>query len=611
MNSRRGVLSPSAALGTGSVEGHGFRRGRVYSVMVGMAVVGAGLVAQLIRVQFGPYAPVFDARARAGNGRLERVVPERGLIFDRDGTLLATNGTMYYMEIEIRQLNETSRREIASVLSKLLVLPMDDLLAQLTYDWAAEGKYRIRLTREDPRLGRLPIRLDPTVAGVLRDFLADPLAPDLSGLDLVPTSSRHYPNGTLAGHILGIVNQEGEGYFGVEGYYDDWLAGKSITVERTFIPPDARLEPDPPAGVNLVLTIDADIQEVTEIALREAIQSTEAEAGQIIVMDPRNGEILAMAAWPTLDPNNYEPWLVKAKDDQSAITPAVAAQYEPGSTFKIVTMASALSSGAVQPNDVFVDTGLIEVGGVPIRNWDYGAWGPQTMIGCMRYSLNVCLAWVASQKLGASSFYGYLTEFGVGQLSGIDLAGEVAGQLRTPRHPEWTESDLGTNAFGQGVSVTPIQLITAAAAVANKGVMTQPHVVREIASPQGTYRPKPVVLGRPVTPEAAHMLTQMLAESLEGETRKAAVAGYQLAGKTGTAQIPGERGYDPKWTIASFVGWGPLPDPVFIVVVRLDKPTTSPWGSVVAAPVFQEVVERLVVLLQLPPNPAVPMALGG
>src|SRR3990172_1312993 len=366
----------------------------------------------------------------------------------------------------------------------------------------------------------LPIRLDPTVAGVLRDFLADPLAPDLSGLDLVPTSSRHYPNGTLAGHILGIVNQEGEGFFGVEGYYDDWLSGKSITVERTFIPPDARLEPDPPAGVNLVLTIDADIQEVTEIALREAIQSTEAEAGQIIVMDPRNGEILAMAAWPTLDPNNYEPWLVKAKDDQSAITPAVAAQYEPGSTFKIVTMASALSSGAVQPNDVFVDTGLIEVGGVPIRNWDYGAWGPQTMIGCMRYSLNVCLAWVASQKLGASSFYGYLTEFGVGQLSGIDLAGEVAGQLRAPRHPEWTESDLGQNAFGQGVSVTPIQLITAAAALANGGVMIQPHVVREIASPHRTYRPKPVVLGRPVTPEAAQALTQMLAESLQGETRR-------------------------------------------------------------------------------------------
>ncbi|HSR47069.1 MAG TPA: penicillin-binding protein 2 [Anaerolineales bacterium] len=589
----------------------GFRRGRVYGVMVAMGLVGAGLIVQLIRVQFGPYAPVFDARERAGNARSERVRPARGLIYDRDGVLLATNGTMYYIEIEVRQLTETSRKEIASVLSKLLVLPVDDLYAQLTYEWAANGQFRIRLTRDDPLLGRLPIRLDTTVATVLKEFLADPLAPDMTGLDLVPTSQRHYPNGPLAGHILGIVNQEGEGFFGVEGYYDDWLSGKAITVERTFLPPDARLEPDPPAGVNLVLTIDADIQQLAEIALSEAIDESESESGQIIVMDPRNGEILAMAAWPTLDPNDYEPWLVKAEDDESAITPAVAAQYEPGSTFKVVTMASALSAGAVQPNDVFVDTGLIEVGGVPIRNWDYGAWGPQTMIGCMRYSLNVCLAWVSSQKLGASTFYNYLTEFGVGQLTGIDLAGEVAGQLRTPRHPEWTESDLGTNAFGQGVSVTPIQLITAAAAVANGGVMVQPHVVLEVASPQGTYRPRSVVLGRPVSPEAAQTLTGMLAESLEGETRQAAVVGYQLAGKTGTAQIPGEKGYDPKWTIASFVGWGPLPDPQFIVLVRLDRPKSSPWGSVVAAPVFQEVVERLVVYLDLPPSPAVPMAAGG
>ncbi len=257
----------------------GLRRGRVLSVMVAMAVVGAGLVVQLIRVQFGPYAPVFDARVRAGNGRLERVAPARGLIYDRDGVLLATNGTVYYVEIEIRQLTAASRKEIASVLSKLLVLPMDDLLAQLEYDWAANGQYRIRLTRDDRRVGRLPLRLDPLVAQILRDFLADPLAPDLSGLDLVPTGTRHYPNGSLAGHVLGIVNQEGEGFFGIEGYYNEWLSGRSITVERTFLPPDARLEPDPPAGVNLVLTLDAAVQQVAEIALSEAIEETEVGGG--------------------------------------------------------------------------------------------------------------------------------------------------------------------------------------------------------------------------------------------------------------------------------------------------------------------------------------------
>jgi cell division protein FtsI/penicillin-binding protein 2 len=583
---------------------------RLFVVMVAMGLVGAGMMVQLIRVQFGPYAPVFDARHRAGLELEERLVPERGLIYDRDGVLLATNGTMYNVEIELRQLTETSRREIASVLAKILVLPMEDLYSQLTYDWPSEGQYRIRMTRFDPETGRLPILLDPTVADVLGAFLADPLAPDLSGLHLVPTPRRHYPNGTLAGHVLGFVNQEGRGYFGVEGYYDDWLSGKAITVRRSYLPPDARREADPPAGVNLVLSIDVDLQQTAEIALREAVEETESEAGQVIVMDPRNGEILAMAAVPALDPNAYEPWLQRAEEDESAITPAVAAQYEPGSTFKVLTMVSALDAGVVQPNDIFIDTGQIEVGGHTIRNWDFSSWGAQTMIGCMRYSLNVCLAYVASDKLKASLFYSYLTEFGIGQLTGIDLAGEVAGQLRTPRHPEWTESDLGTNAFGQGVSVTPIQLLTAVAGVANGGVMVQPHVVRAIVSTEGVYRPRSTVLGEPVSPEAAQSLTAMLVESLQGETRRAAVQGYILAGKTGTAQIPTERGYDPKWTIASFIGWGPVPSPRFIVLVRLDKPETSPWGSVVAAPVFQEIVERLVVLLEIPPE-AQQLAAGG
>jgi cell division protein FtsI/penicillin-binding protein 2 len=265
-------------------------------------------------------------------------------------------------------------------------------------------------------------------------------------------------------------------------------------------------------------------------------------------------------------------------------------------------MASALDSGVVTPDLEFVDTGEIEVGGHPIRNWDGEAWGPQTMLGCMEHSLNVCLAWVASEKLGAALMYTYLNEFGVGQLTGVDLAGEVAGQLRTPRHPEWTESDLGTNSFGQGVSLTPIQLLTAVSAVANKGTMVQPHVVRQVVGPDGVYWPKSTILGKPISVETATLLTEMLTTSLEGETNYASVPGYRLAGKTGTAQIPTERGYDPTGTIASFVGWGPISDPEFIVLVRLDRPKISPWGSVVAAPVFRSVVERLVVMLEIPPD---------
>jgi cell division protein FtsI/penicillin-binding protein 2 len=329
-----------------------------------------------------------------------------------------------------------------------------------------------------------------------------------------------------------------------------------------------------------------------------------------MVMDPHTGEILAMASWPTLDPEEYEPWLAKEQAKEAVISPAASAQYEPGSTFKVLIMAAALDAGVVKPEDEFIDTGEIEVGGNIIRNWDGNAWGPQTMTGCMQHSLNVCLAFVGSQKLGAGLLYGYLNAFGIGQLTGIDLAGEVQGSLRTPRNVDWTESDLGTNSFGQGVSVTPVQLLAAVAAVANRGVMVQPHLVREVVGPQGVYWPKTTVLGKPITADTAEVLTEMLAQSLEAETSYATVPGYRLAGKTGTAQVPGEFGYDPDFTVASFIGWGPVPDPQFVVYVRIDKPQNSPWGSVVAAPVFQDVVERLVVMMNIPPDP-VRMELAG
>jgi cell division protein FtsI/penicillin-binding protein 2 len=584
-------------------EGVTRRRIRLILMMMGTAV--AALVIQLIRVQFGPYAPVFAARAEYGAAQVEKVVPARGLIYDRNGSLLATNASMFYLEIEVRQLTEESRRQIPLTLSKLLLLPLEDLYTQVTTDWAAMGQYRIRLTRKNAGGDPWPLTVDKTVAEVLNGFLADPEAPDLSGLDLVPAPKRTYPAGTVAGHVLGFVNQEGQGFYGVEGYYDEWLAGKPITVHRASIPIEAELEPDPPAGVNLVLTIDLAIQQMVETALKEAIESSLAESGQVIVMDPRNGEILAMAAWPVLDPNQYEPWLpdeTKETEGNPVITPGVAGTYEPGSTFKILTMAAALDLGRVQPETEFIDTGQIEVGGHTIRNWDGRSWGQQTMIGCLQHSLNVCLAWIGSDRLGATDMYAYLGRFGVGSLTGVDLAGEVSGVLRTPRDPDWTEPDLGTNSFGQGVAVTPIQLLTAVSAVANHGDMVQPHVVRQVVGPQGAYWPQTTIIGSPISRQTAETLTDMLAKSLEGETRYASITGYRLAGKTGTAQIATEKGYDPKWTVASFIGWGPLPDPQFMVLVRIDKPATSPWGSVVAAPVFQEIAERLVVMLGIPPD---------
>jgi len=573
----------------------------VFGIM--LLAVSAVLV-QLVRVQYGTYAPIFARRVEVAENLEDEITPTRGLIYDRDGDLLATNAPMYYVEVEIIQLTDTSRREIAGVLSQVLNLPYDDLRNQLEADWEGAEQWRIRLRQTTDAGNNWPIIVDQVVADMLNGFLADPDAPDLSGLDLAPAPQRSYPDGTLMGHVLGFVNQLGEGFFGVEGYYDDWLTGQAITVENGDVPLQASLLPDTPAGVNLVLTIDLDIQQMVTDILAEAIENTGAESGQVIVMDPRNGEILAMTTLPPLDSNNYEPWLPAENDqeEEPVINPIVAGQFEPGSTFKVLTMAAALDAGVVAPDDIFVDEGVIEVGGVEIRNWNGGKWGPQTMTGCMQHSLNVCLANIAVNRLHATLFYEYMQAFGMGQLTGVDLAGEVAGQIRTPRHPEWTDADLGTNSFGQGISVTPMQLITAVAAVANDGVMVQPHVVRTVVGPEGEYWPQTIVLGQPISAETAHTLTAMLNESLNGETNFAQVTGYQLAGKTGTAQIPDEFGYDPTWTIASFIGWGPISDPAFIVLVRIDRPETSPWGSVVAAPVFRDIVERLVVMLEIPPD---------
>jgi cell division protein FtsI/penicillin-binding protein 2 len=575
---------------------------RIWFILSLFGLATISLCIQLVRVQFGPFAPVFSAQASESIGPIERKYPDRGLIFDRDGTLLASNASLYFLEVETRQLSDQSIIDIPLVISELLQLDKADLETQLFIPEDDTSWYRFRLTYETAGGKRYPIQIDRVAASILEHFLDDPMGPDLSGLALVPMQKRIYPAGELMGHVLGFVSQEGKGYFGVEEFYNDWLSGKPVDVQRVLIPLEAGINPDPMAGANLVLTIDLEIQQSATTLLKQAIERAQAESGQIIVMDPSNGEILAMVALPALDPENYEKWLLNRDEGNLVITPAVASQYEPGSTFKVLVMAAALNENVVSPNDEFIDTGEIEVGGHIIRNWDGEAYGLQTMTACMQYSLNTCLAYVGSQKLQSARFYAAMRSFGIGSLTGIDLAGEVKGQLRVPGDIYWTESDIGTNSFGQGVSVTPIQLLTAFSAVANDGMMVLPHIVREVSGPQGEYWTKTTILGRPISSETAQTLNKMLIQTMGSESKLSLVQGYTLAGKTGTAQIPTDYGYDPHWTIASFIGWGPIEDPRFLVFVRIDKPQSSPWGSEVAAPVFKQIVEQLVIQLGIPPK---------
>ncbi len=344
--------------------------------------------------------------------------------------------------------------------------------------------------------------------------------------------------------------------------------------------------PEVPDGASLVLSIDREIQRSMEEIIDVAVAESGSDSGTLVVIDPRNGDVLALATTPRMDLNQFWKY-AQVFQKETPFNRAISQSYEPGSVYKVLTMAAALDKGAVTPETTFVDTGLIEIGGTVIYNWNGGAWGPQNMQGCMQHSLNVCLAWVATQ-LGPDRFYESMKAFGIGHVTGIDLAGEASGRLKAPGDTDWYEADLGTNAFGQGVAATPVQMAVAISAIANHGVMMAPKIVEAVVSEGYQYQIEDRVLGLPIKAETADLLSELLARSLEKESSDALVSGYRVAGKTGTAEIPTPYGYTSNQTNASFVGWGPVDDPRFLVYVWLEKPNTSVWGSIVAAPVFRQ-----------------------
>jgi cell division protein FtsI/penicillin-binding protein 2 len=352
--------------------------------------------------------------------------------------------------------------------------------------------------------------------------------------------------------------------------------------------------------VTLVLTLDREIQAMTEKKLDEAIEWSGAEGGTILVYDPEDGGVIAMATAPRLDPNKYWEY-AELFPNPTPYNAAISKTYEPGSVFKVLTMAAALDSGLVDPDTRFQDTGAFNIGGATIYNWNMGAWGDVDMTECLQYSLNVCMSWL-STEMGPDTFYTYLKSFGLDRKTGIDLGGESNWPLKLPGDSLWYEVDLATNSFGQGISLTPIQMVMAISSVANDGRMMAPHLVKAMVIDGQQYDVDPVVVGNPIKAETAHTLTNMLVNSLENEASNALVEGYSVAGKTGTGEIATPYGYSATETNASFVGWGPAEDPKFLVYVWLEKPSISIWGSEVAAPVFSDLVSKLVVLMDIPPD---------
>jgi cell division protein FtsI/penicillin-binding protein 2 len=426
----------------------------------------------------------------------------------------------------------------------------------------------------------------------------------LPGVELQRLPARAYPEGSTAAQVLGFVGAEGRGLSGLELTLDQELAGKpgvvlterdttggEITIARKAIVPEV-------PGADIVLTVDRYIQHVAERELARAVQANKATGGVIIVMEPSTGAILGAATSPTynLDGSGYDP------AHPELFKPSIATDtYEPGSVMKLITAAAAVEEGVVNPDTRYFDSGVALVNGVPIRNWDGGAYGSVTLRQILVYSLNTGAQWVAGQ-LGPERFYDYVHAFGFGEPTGVRLNGEASGSFRRPSEQGWSRIDLATNSYGQSISVTPLQMIAAVAALGNGGVLMRPHLVREIRGADATQIVEPEPVRQVVSSRTAETMLDMMVSAWSQPALAAnRIEGYTLAAKSGTADIPGPGGYSSGKTYASYIGFAPIPNPRFVVLVRLDRPEAI-YGGAVAAPVFRNVVTELLTYFQVPPR---------
>lgn len=420
---------------------------------------------------------------------------------------------------------------------------------------------------------------------------------NLPGLGFEKEPKRFYPEASSAAHILGFVgsdvNGQDHGYFGLEGYYDRQLRGTdgSLRLEKDahgapiLIGEEERIAPQD--GRTLVLWAEKAVQQIVERRLSEGIRMYGAKEGSVVIMDPVSGGILASASYPSYDLRVYGQY-----DKSLYKSPVVAGTFEPGSTFKTLIMAAAINEKLVTPKTIMDESGPVAVGPNTIRTWNNQYHGPISMTQVLEYSSNIGMVDVA-RRLGKNTMLSYIRRFGFGKPTDIDLEEEASPQLRPDK--EWQEIDELTASFGQGIAVTPIQMVRAVAALANGGKLMEPHVVKEIKDAKGkmiTIKPK--LVSQVVSPATARILAEMMVAAVDnGEAKWAKPRGYRIAGKTGTAQIPVAGHYDETKTIASFVGFAPADKPAFVMLVTLTEPTSSPWGSETAAPLFFTIARDL------------------
>ena len=422
---------------------------------------------------------------------------------------------------------------------------------------------------------------------------------------------RYYPEKTMLSNVLGFSNMENVGNYGLEGYFNNYLRGQdgfllgekgSYRGEKIII--DKREYEAPVNGDNLVLTIDYGIQTSVCQKLEEAQKKHQFSSGSIIVMSPKTGQIIAICLWPSFDPNNYQ----EVKDSNLFDNIAISHQYEPGSVFKTITMAIAIDQGKVTPKTFYTDYGQLNIKGwpKPIRNSDFstrGGHGWVDMNYVLENSLNTGAIFAANQ-VGPQVFADYLKKFGFNDRTGVELSGEISGNIKNLLANNVKEIDFATASFGQGIAVTPLQMISAYAAIANKGVLMKPYIVDEIIDDQGQVieKTEPQIVRRVISEETAEAVSAMLVNVVEnGHAKRSRIDGYYIGGKTGTAQIPSPSGgYLTGQYVHNFLGYGPIEDPKFVLLVKFDNPKTSVFAEGTVVSVFGEIVDFLLKYYQIP-----------
>jgi cell division protein FtsI (penicillin-binding protein 3) len=568
---------------------------RITIMSVVLISISGILLVRLLSFQFRMDPQVkaqLEQRAESQYSRTVEELPKRGQIYDRDGNLLATNSYLYRVGVSPNQINGSEREEIARQLAEALDLLATDVFMTLK-------------PRDD---GTFP----PYVllaSGV--DFATgqDLIAQEIDGLVIERIPIRLYPQGNLMSRIVGnFAEGAGRGYLGVEGFYNSLLAGQSRRITRSMIP--GLDEADNVIGVRdgiaLRLTIDRELQFLAQDVLNAAIEqpalfntaTAGATGGTIIIMNPRTGEVLAMASHPPYDPDT------PTVDNAGVIdrNPAISDIYEPGSVFKVITMAMALDAGTHTPEWTYTDPGCFEGGGVQICNWDRRSHGTPTFRQVFIESLNTGTATVFAQ-MGPYEVYPRLREFGIGSPTGVDLEGESGGLLIEPGNIQWSEAQFLNTSYGQGVAVTPLQMLCAVNAIANEGLIMQPHVVKARIDGSSIVETRPTPSHRAIGPEAAATATDIMVDIIQQNTDiDFDLPSHRVAGKTGTAEIPtAYGGYEDNASIATFVAFLPADDPIVSVLIKIDRPQGY-WGSKTAAPVAQYLLERLVVLMEIPPD---------